>query len=235
MTDHSQLVMAFLENWKPFAELPPGNPARRGVVRLIESDDPQRRGAALARVSQLAQLHEVYQKLGVRRVTRPDKSERFGELLRMPAQKMATALDDGDRREFLALLQDCFEFGRFAPESKVRAARQFLLAFWAMAVGAPPIKYSAYPNGVLFSLPGATHDEMASRFTKLGFGSGRPSGGGGFVREGELAFAFDTATTAFGSTMKPNFVTESLNKWIRQTGGDDEKVALTYRDKLGVL
>lgn len=227
-------VMAFLEKWKPFADLAPGNPARRGVVRLLESDDPDQRRQVLLRVSPAARLHEVYDGLGIRRLHPQDKSGPFAELLALPVTEMARALAAGEQREFLGLLQACFEFGRHAPEPRIPAGREFLLVFWSLPLGGPPTKYSIYPNGLLYSLPGATHDEMAQRFTKAGLGSGRPLGGGAIKREVELGFLYDTATAAFSANMKPEFVTESLRRLIRTTGGDDQMVKLTHQNKLSV-
>ncbi len=116
----------------------------------------------------------------------------------------------------------------------MQAARRFLLELWELPVMGLGIKYSIYPNGVPFSAQGMTHDQLAKRFTDLGLGSGRPAGGGELQRKAELEFAYDTASAAFGGRMEPAFVADSVRRWVRLTGGREERVVLQYQEKLSV-
>jgi hypothetical protein len=234
MADHEQAVRAFLEGWKPYAELAPGNAARRTINRFISTDDPGERERLLARANLVFQLHGLYEELGIRREERNEQDRRFRALLEMPVAEMDEAIAGEGRRDFLVLLQSTFEFGRSPLKPSIHAARRFLLDLWEMPVMGLGSKYSIYPNGVLFASQGLTHDELAKRFVDLGLGSGRPSGGGELQRKQELAFVYDTATTAFGGVLDPKFVADSIRRWVRLTGGQAERLDLRYQDKLTV-
>ena len=233
MESPNRIILDFLESWKPFAEMGPGHPTRRGITRFLEAEDRRQREAVMNKTIPLFQLQSHYTLLGIRKVDRQDKSDRFEELLKMPLEKMAQLIQSEERREILGLLQECYEFGREATPSKTYAIREFLIHFWAMPVAATALKYTLYPNGVFFTNPGSTHDEMASKFNKMGLGSGRPQGGGEILRRETLLYLFDTATKAFGGFMKPNVVEESLRRWLRLSGCDEEKLTLRYVEKLG--
>ena len=234
MSDPTESIRAFLEGWKPFAALPPGNPARRGLSRLFESDDPAQRAAVLERVSLLFRLHGKYRQLEIHREEKNERGAQFQRMLRLTREEAAQALQSGNTREVLDLLQTCFEFGRHPAVPRDQAVRTFLLELWEMETGAPGMKFSIYPNGVLFPGKGLTHDEMARRFTELGYGPGTPQGGGEMLRKGQLEFEFDTASTAFGAGTRPEFVVQSVKRWIHATGGQEDKVTFAYKRKIGV-
>ena len=233
MNESVQAVRAFLESWKPYAELPPGNPARRTLNRFIETDEAGERANIIARANLLFQLHHQYEHLGIRSEDADAKTGQFGRLIAMPVAQMAGAIASEQRRPFLELLQAGFEFGRSELEPRFAAARRFMLDLWAMPIGGLGMKYSIYANGVLFASGGLTHDEMARKFNAMGLGRGRPIGGGEMQRKEKLAFIYDTASTAFGNRLKPDFVRDSINRWMRLTGGQAEQVTLKYQDRLG--
>ena len=86
---------------------------------------------------------------------------------------------------------------------------------------------------MLYSGGGLTHEEMAKKFNDLGLGQGNPLGGGEIQRPAKLAFIYDVASSAFVTVMKPKFVEESLLRWVRLTGGMEERIAFGHRKKLG--
>lgn len=233
MSEEVQALRAFLESWKPYAQLPPGNPARRTINRFIETDEAEERAKVIARTSLLFQLHEQYVHLGIRRVDSDAKTEQFAKMLAMPAAEMAGAIESEARRPYLELLQSVFEFGRFELEPRFAAVRRFMLDLWALPIGGLGMKFSIYSDAVLFASGGLTHDEMARKFNAMGLGRGRPTGGGEIQRRGKLAFAYDTASTAFGGQLKPEFVKESISRWIRLTGGQADRVKLIFENRLG--
>lgn len=234
MSEAADLVRSFLESWKPYAQLPPGNAARRTINRFIETDEPAERARIIARTNLLFQLHEQYERLGIRREDADAKSEQFAKLLAMPAREMAAAIESEGRRDLLELLQAGFEFGRNELEPRFEAVRRFMLEIWAMPIAGLGIKYSIYGNGVFVASGGLTHDEMARKFSAQGLGGGRPIGGGKLQRRENLGFDFDTSSTAFGGQLKPEFVTESFSRWLRLTGGQVDKVTLTHKARLSV-
>ena len=132
------------------------------------------------------------------------------------------------------LVVETDEFGRFELEPRFTAVRRFMLDLWAMPIAGLGMKYSIYPNSVLFASGGLTHDEMARKFNSMGLGQGRPIGGGKMQRRKKLAFAYDTASTAFGGQLKPEFVQASIRRWVRLTGGQADKFTLAHQNKLGV-
>lgn len=230
MTHPADRVQRFLESWRPLAELPPGNPVRRTVLRFVATEEPAERRRLLERVSPLYRLHGIYESLGILREQGHARREVFRRLLALSIEDFARALEEGRQKDYLALLMEGFEFGRQAPPGAHAAAREFLLHLWSLEVGGQAgLKYSVYPNGVLFTTGGQTHDEMAREFNRRGFGSGNPVAGGTLLRQGPLAFCYDTHSTfvrAGGSPQK--LVAESLQRWIRATGGDAGQVGLTY-------
>ena len=234
MSEARQVVQEFLMGWKPFAQLPPGNPARRSLTRFIETDDPTQREEIFARLNLLYRLHKTYVELGMRREDNSGIGEQHQRLMRMKVEDMAEAISSGGRRDLAELLQAGFEFGRSVLEPRLMAVRLFLLEFWDLPVGGLGMKYSVYPNGVLFSIVGLTHDELARRFNDLGMGQGAPLGGGEIQRQGDLEFLFDTASTAFKGAFKPEFVQESLKRWVRLTGGSEDRVTFSYRERMEV-
>ena len=233
ISDARQTVQAFLEGWKPFAQLPPGNPARRHITRFIETDDAEARGKILARQSLLYRLQQLYGRLGMKREDGAGTRGQFRELINMPLAEMARAVAANRRKEFAELLQGGFEFGRGTPKPRIVAVRRFLLELLTLPVLGGGMKYSIYPNGVLYSGGGLTHEEMAKKFNDLGLGQGNPLGGGEIQRPAKLAFIYDVASTAFVTVMKPEFVKESLLRWVYLTGGMEERVAFEHREKLG--
>ena len=135
MSEKVFAVRTFLEGWKPYAQLPPGNPARRTINRFIETDETGERAKIIARTNLLFQLHEAYVHLGIRRKDADAKTEQFARLLAMPAGEMAGAIESEERRPFLELLQSGFEFGRSELEPRFAAVRRFMLDLWAMPIG----------------------------------------------------------------------------------------------------
>ena len=232
-SDARQTVQAFLEGWRTFAQLPPGNPVRRNVTRFIETDEAKAREEIFVRQSLLYRLQQVYGRLGVKREDGAGTSRQFRELIHMPLAEMARAIDGGRRKQFAELLQGGFEFGRGAPEPRIVAVRRFLLELFALPVLGGGMKYSIYPNGVFHSGGGVTHEELARKFNEQGLGQGNPLGGGEIQRPAELAFIYDVASSAFVTVMKPKFVEESLLRWVRLTGGMEERIAFGHRKKLG--
>jgi len=97
---------------------------------------------------------------------------------------------------------------------------------FTLEVGAAPIKYSAYGGGVLYSGGGKSHDEMARDFVRYGLGGGQPQAGGLLSRTAPLTFVYDVSSTAFRSG-DPNQVREGFLQWLRNTGGDTDKVTIT--------
>ena len=234
MTQPLQTVKSFLDNWKPFAEMGAGNPAKRGINRFLEASDEAHRRDVLGRSNTLFQMYGFYTKLGIRGDGQKEKEERFNSLLNMPLEEMARLVNE-DPKALLLLLQEGFEFGRFTPDTQLQVVRQFLLAFWAQDIDGQALKYSIFANGIMYAAPGISHDEMSIRFAKLGLGTSRPIGGGQMRRRGVLEFEYDTSSSAFGIHLKPPFVASSLRRWVRSTGGMDDRVKINYEKKLGAL
>ena len=87
-------VLAFLEKWKPFASLPPGNAVRRSILRLLGTEDAGERAKILAKVNGLYGLHGIYQGLGILREGGGAKWETFAQLLGISVADFATAIDN---------------------------------------------------------------------------------------------------------------------------------------------
>lgn len=227
-TDAMAIVERFLKNWKPFAEL--GGTALPGqVLALLEEPDPEARRRHLLAASDLYRLHERYRELELFREGRNEKAEQFERLLRVSAAEMAAAIERGAQKEHLALLQFCFEFGRHPQAPRHSLMRAFILRMLALPPGGLGFKYSLYPEGVLYTSAGKTHDEMAQDTVRLGM-AGKPIAGGTFSRTGEREFVFDMASTAFKATNDPAAVSEPLLRWIRNTGGREDRITLRHDD-----
>lgn len=72
---------------------------------------------------------------------------------------------------------------------------------------------------------------MAEEFIKRGFGSGMPTGGGFIRRDGDLAFQYDTHSTFAQTGGAEKLVADSLQRWIRTSGADADKVTIGYSDR----
>lgn len=231
MSETSKPLFDFLESWKPFAQMGPGNPARRGLTRFLQADSTEKRFQVLARSNPLYKLHTIYDQLGIKKTETHEKSDRLRSLLVMPIKEMEEMIADGIPRELLFSFQMIFEFGRFEQEPQMNAVRKFLLDFWEMEPKGFGLKFTIYPSGILFSGSGQSHDELAHAFNKLGL-SGKPTGGGELQRKSTFVFQYDLASTAFSGQATPDLVDKSLRRWIRLTGGDSEPLKLNYQKKL---
>jgi hypothetical protein len=233
MPDPLAAIRGFLENWKPYATLPADDPLRREILAFLEARDPAARQEMLARLNTLYRLHRIYGELGILREGESAKVAIFSQLIALSAAEFAEAIRGQRQKPFLTLLLEGFEFERAAAAPNQLAARQFLAHFWTLRVGDPPLKYGIYPNGVLFSSGGKSHDELAREFTKRGMGSGMPVGGGFMARQATLAYAYDTHSQFMKSGDPRALVAESLRRWIRLSGGDEGKVQISYTERLG--
>ena len=225
-------VRAFLENWKPFASIAASSPIRRDIVMLLEATRPEDRQEILQRVNPLYKLQRTYSEMGILREVETGKADTFAKLMSLSVAEFAKAIAGGQQKAFLTLILDGFEFDRAAIAPNQAALRQFLVHFWALRAGAPAIKYGAYPNNLLFSAGGKTHEELAREFKEKGFGSGQPAGGGFIIRLGPLAFAYDTYSAAIKSGDQRQYVGDSIRRAIRITGGDDTKVQIAYKERV---
>jgi hypothetical protein len=225
-------VRAFLMNWKPFASLPADGPIRRDILMLLEGDRPEDRKEILQRVNPLYKLQRTYAELGILRDLETGKAETFAKLISLSVADFAKAIAEGQQKTFLTLVLEGFEFDRAVIAPNQAALRQFLVHFWSLRAGAPAIKYGAYPNNLLFSAGGKTHDELAREFKEKGFGSGQPAGGGFIIRIGPLEFAYDTYSAAVKSGDQRQYVGDSIRRSIRITGGDDAKVKIGYKERV---
>ena len=233
MSEGADPIKTFMEGWKPFAALPPGNLVRRSLLRFMATEDGDQRREIFAKANGLYKLHRTYEALGILRTANNAKSEVFDRMIGISTSDFAAAIKNKQPKDYLLQLQEAFEFGRSPAASNQLAVRQFLSHFWALKPGAPSLKYTIYGNGVLFSTGGGTHEEMTKAFTDLGFGSGRPAGGGAIIRNGDLDFDYDTYSKAVQSGGSARqLVGESLNRWIRATGADETRVKLTYHENV---
>jgi len=233
MTAASQeAVRTFLLAWRPLADLPPGNVARRSVLRFFETDDAAERREILERANPAARLYRIYGELGIRRPTR--WGEDFERVLGLTADGLAAEIAAGTQRGALELLRACFEVGSAAAEARQQALRLFLLEVWGLKVGGPSMKYSYYANGVMFAGGGKTHEEMARDFVRLGLGSGHPVAGGQIIRRDELAFAYDLHSSAYASGDQRGNVADAFRRAIRASGAEEGRVRLEYVERLGV-
>ena len=221
-----QIIDRFMQNWSPFATLPPGSRARTSIVRFLSANSAEDRARALEYASPLSRLRRTYNELGILRTGRA--FDPYSELLELTPQKMADAIRQGATQALQTLLQQGFEFGRHPALPQHQAARTFLLEFWALQTGGPNMKYCIYASGVPYSGGGKTHEEMARQFVSAGLGSGQPQCGGLIDRVGDLAFQFDISSTAFRTSMRPEEVRQVIVRSIRATGADETKVTLRH-------
>jgi hypothetical protein len=226
MIDAYAAVERFLLGWKPFAELA-GTMLAAQILALLGEPDAEARARHLASASDLYRLHARYRELGLYREGRNERAEQFERLLALRLEDFAAAIAAGEQKEQLALLQACFEFGRNAAPPRNGLMREFIYKLFELETGGLGVKYSLYPGGVLYTTAGKSHDEMAQDLARLGMG-GAPVAGGTIGRTGEAAFAYDMASTAYKATNDPNAVKEPLLRWIRNTGGREDKVQLRF-------
>ena len=228
MSSAQEKVGEFLKQWKPIADLPPGNPVRRGVLRFMATDDSAQRASVLAKTNALYALHEQYREIGIFREDDPPHAADISALLGVTLDEFVQAIDNGKAQHILALIQKGFQFGRFEPDAKHVALRKFLLHLWRLRIGGPGLKYSMYGNGVLYTAGGLSHEEMAREYNQIGFGGDKPLFGGQFYRIEQLDFHFDTGSTTFARHVDPAKVEETVRRWVRLTGGDASRLALAY-------
>jgi hypothetical protein len=219
-----QVIEKFFAGWAPFAQLPAGSAVRTALTRFLAADTPEGRREAWESVIPSGRLLRTYGALGIAK----NGGDAAAELLALGPQPLAAAIRQGATQEPLGLLQKFFEFGRTPAVPNQQAARIFLLEFWGLPVGAPAMKYCVYAKGLPFSAGGKSHEEIAREFVKAGYGNGNPACGGLIARRAPLAFEFDTSTTVFRSGMRPDEVQQGILRWIRTTGGDDDKVTLKH-------
>jgi hypothetical protein len=226
MTDAYDAVERFLKGWKPFAELE-GTILAAQILALLAEPDVEARRRHLSSASDLYRLHERYRELELFRDGKNEKAEQFQRLLELDVAAFAAAVARSDPKEHLGLLQFCFEFGRHAVPPKQNLMREFIHKLFDLGVDALGVKYSLYPGGVLYTTAGKSHDEMAEDMARLGMG-GAPVAGGTIQRTGHAEFLYDMASTAYKATNDPNAVKEPLLRAIRNTGGQEDKVALRF-------
>ena len=225
-------ILAFLEKWKPFASLPPKDPLRADILGFLKAPGGAERHQILVRVNSLYRLQRTYGELGIVRDGESAKAATFAQLVAFAPAEFAQAVRNQQQKPFLTLLLEGFEFDRAAAAPNQLAARQFLAYFWGLRIGDPAIKYGIYPNNVVFSAGGKTHDELAREFTQQGFGSGMPLGGGFIARRGDLHFVYDTYSQFVKAGDQRQAVADSIRRSIRLTGGDDGKVKIDYVNRL---
>jgi hypothetical protein len=218
-----QVIDKFFAGWATFVQLPAG-PVRAAVTKFIAAESPEERRSALEAVNPTGRILRAYAEFGILR----EAADPTGEILALSPAKLASAIRASATQEPLGLLQKYFEFGRTPPVPNQQAARTFLQEFLALAIGAPAMKYCIYAKGLPFSAGGKSHEEIARQFVAHGYGSGNPLCGGLIARRQPLIYEFDTSTTVFRSGIRPDEVKQGILKWIRATGGDDEKLALTH-------
>lgn len=221
-----QIIERFLLNWMPFAMLPPGSRARTSILRFVAADTLEDRERAIRYASVLFRLQEQYRELGILRTDRA--VDPFRDLLAIPRPQMAVNTRQGDTQELCHLLQWAFEFGRHPVAPQHHAARTFLRDLLALQPGGPYMKYCIYPNAIPFSGGGKTHEEMAREFVATGLGGGLPQCGGALYRIAPLRFTFDMSSTAFRTSLRPEGVRQAILRWVRATGGDEQRIALDY-------
>ncbi|HKI98760.1 MAG TPA: hypothetical protein VKB51_09830 [bacterium] len=222
-------VERFLQGWKPFAELA-GTAQARHILALLAADKPEVRQRRLLAACDLYRLLRCYEALGLLREGRNERAEQFERLLSLRTADLAASIARGEQKEPLGLLQYCLEFGRHALPPRHTLMRGFILALFELDAGGVGMKYSLYPGGVLFTAGGKTHEEMVRELARQGLG-GTPLAGGTIARTGRTAFLYDMASTAFRATNDPEAVKAPLLRWIRNTGGQDDKVELYFEAK----
>jgi len=222
-------VAQALAVWGPLKNLPPGSTVRPGIERFLAAPTPEARRAALARESSLLRLLDLHQQLGILREDPGERARQFAALLVIPSEDILAAIRDKRSSEALTLLQTCFEFGQGAHLGKHEAARLCLLEMWGLRVRGPNMKFALYPNGILHSGGGSTHEEMARQFVSEGHGGGPPLAGGLLTRTAQFAFEFDLSSTAFRANgVQPGQIPAAFKRWLRNTGADETKVSFAF-------
>lgn len=223
-----------LSTWKPWAQLPATSPTRRAVEDFVSAATVEERRLALERGNALFRLQNIYKELGILRADPGEKARDFAALIATPNGELHAALRNGSAPGLLNLLQQVFEFGKGATHPKYEAVRNCLLELWRLEPHGPSMKYSLYPNGIIYSGGGKTHEEMAREFVAHGYGAGVPQAGGQIFRTGTLEFAFDLSSTAFrASGTQPAHIVQAFQRWLRVTGADESKVRFIYRPPTG--
>lgn len=228
MTHALEAVKQFLED-RPFVELA-GAPLAAQTLALLGERSPARRSKRLVAISDLYRLHVVYGELGILREGGSEKVDRFAQLLALPLEDVAAAVETGDTQSLLDLLLFCLELGPHRLEPRHTLMRRFLLQVFSLKKHGVAMKYSLYTGDVLYSASGKTHDELARDLARLGM-TGPPLAGGSIVRSEPLTFVFDLGSTAYKATNNPEAVRGPLLHWIRNTGGREEQVRLQYDDR----
>jgi len=218
-----QAIDKFFSGWAPYVQLPANHHVRGDVKLFLAAETPEQRRAALEKANLQFRLQRAQTEAGI---LRPDQANGFTEVLALSRQKLAEAIRQGNTQDPLGLLQKAFAFGRFPPVPNQQAATLFLLEFWALHVGGASLKYCTYAKGLPFSAGGKTHEELARVFVASGYGSGNPLGGGQIARRAALDFEYDVTCTVFRGGVRPEEVKAGILRWIRTTGGDDQKVNL---------
>lgn len=222
---HLKIIQSFLEGWKPFAELPADLTLRGQILEFLGESDPMVRKRHFASANGLYRLHNRYRELEMSREDKSGRTEQFELLFTLDLAEFAAAIERKEQKNWLVLLQFCFEFGRYQVPPRHHLMREFIHHMLDQEINAAPIKYSVYGDGVLYSGGGKTHDEMAQDFIKLGMGGGRPVAGGLLSRTGTYEFLYDLSSTTFRGG-DPALVTEGLARWIRGTGGREDKIKI---------
>jgi hypothetical protein len=230
----TQSVAQTLSAWSTLGKVPHGSSIRQVIERFLNATTPETRRAVLARESSLLRLQDLYRELAILRPDPGERSRELAALLVMANEDILAAIRGNGKAEALLLLQSCFEFGKGAHHAKHEAARLCLLELWALHAGGPNMKYALYPNGILFSGGGKTHEEMARKFISEGHGGGPPQAGGLMTRTGPLAFAYDLSSTAFRANgVQPSHIGAAFKRWLRNTGADETKVSFNYAPESG--
>jgi hypothetical protein len=220
--------------WKPWAQLPPRSQVRQATEAFLTAPTSDQRRAALERGNSLFRLHNIYRELSILRADAGEKAREFATLLATPNSDLHAALRGTGNPASLTLLQQCFEFGRGAIHPKYEAVRNCLLELWRLEGGGPSMKYAIYPNGIINSGAGKTHEEMAREFVALGYGGGVPQAGGQIYRKGTLSFEFDLSSTAFRANgVQPNNIVSAIQRWLRVTGSEESKVRFIFLPPAG--
>ena len=222
---HLKIIQPFLEGWKPFAELPENLALRGQILEFLEEADLEVRKRHFAAANGLYRLQNRYRELNMFREEKKGRTEQFEILFELVLADFAAAIERKEQKNWLVLLQFCFEFGRYKIPPRHHLMREFIHHMLDMEINAAPIKYSVYGDGVLYSGGGKTHDEMAQDFVKLGMGGGRPVAGGLLSRMGTYDYLYDVSSSAFRGG-DPALIPEGVARWIRSTGGREDKIRI---------
>ncbi|HEX7926781.1 MAG TPA: hypothetical protein VF678_04255 [bacterium] len=223
-----------LAAWKPWAQLPPGSEVRQAVEDFLVATSADARRRALEQGNALFRLQNVYREMELLRADAGEKSREFAALLATSNGDLHGALRGAGSPNTLALLQQAFEFGRGEVHPKYEAVRTCLLEWTRLDAGGPSMKFAMYPNGIIFSGGGKTHEEMARLFVANGYGAGVPQAGGQIFCTGKFTYQFDLSSTAFRANgVQPAGIAAAFQRWIRVTGADESKVRFIYRPPAG--